>query len=662
MKNTVENINQVSNKELANAIRCLSVDAIEKAASGHPGMPLGMADVATILFKDFLKFSSTHPDWPDRDRFILSAGHGSMLLYSLLYLTGYKDITLDDIKNFRQLGSKTAGHPEYGHISGIETTTGPLGQGLSNAVGMAFAEKLMQNKFPELTNHYTYVIAGDGCLMEGISQEAISFAGHHRLNKLILFFDDNNISIDGETNLTASDNQPLRFEASNWHSISINGHDYTEIHNAIKTAQSSDKPTLIVCKTTIAYGSPNKSGSSDSHGAPLGKEEAKLTKKNLQCNLQDFFVPQDILQAWKDIGSQNNKQYNLWKEKLNSLDNEKKSEFLRITNHELPKNWQHSIGNLKKEIFAKKESYATRKASGITLELLTKEIPELLGGSADLTGSNNTKTSATKTISNTDYSGRYIHYGIREHAMAGIMNGIALHKGFIPYGGTFLVFSDYCKPAIRLSALMKQKVIYVMTHDSIGLGEDGPTHQPIEHLESLRSIPNLLVFRPCDLYETIECWELALAIKDAPIVFSLTRQKLPFSITKYNEENRCKYGAYVISEEDNNLQATIIATGSEIPIALAAQQQLKTQNISVRVVSMPCIELFDKQSKKYQDDVLGNTKNVIAVEAAYSPKFYKYATKLIGMESFGASGKYLDLYHHFGITEEHIVNEITNII
>lgn len=660
MKNKIEHTSPISNKALANAIRSLSIDAIERAASGHPGMPLGMADVTTILFKDFLKFSSANPNWADRDRFVLSAGHGSMLLYSLLYLTGYKDITLDDLKNFRQLGSKTAGHPEYGHISGIETTTGPLGQGLSNAVGMALAEKMMHARFPELTDHYTYVIAGDGCLMEGISQESISFAGHNKLNKLILLFDDNNISIDGDTNLTISDDQILRFKASNWNTISIDGHNHQEISNALKKAKQSDKPTLIACKTTIAYGSPNKSGSSSSHGSPLGKEEVSLTKEALGCVNEDFFVPENIINEWLIIGSKHDDQYALWQKTLNASSN--KEEFLRIINQELPKNWQKSITNLKQEVFAQKSVYATRKSSGLALELLTKEIPELIGGSADLTGSNNTKTNSTIPISPTDFSGRYIHYGIREHAMAGIMNGMALHKGFIPYGGTFLVFSDYCKPGIRLSSLMKQKVIYVMTHDSIGLGEDGPTHQPIEHLESLRSIPNLLVFRPCDVYETIECWELALSIKDTPILFSLTRQNLPLSVSKYNPENNSQYGGYIISKEHSQLQATIIATGSEVAIAIEAQEMLKTQNISTRIVSMPCIELFEQQSQTYKDKILGNTRNIIAVEAAYSPIFYKYAKKIIGMESFGASGKAEDLYKHFGITGEHIVNEIIKII
>lgn len=662
MKNKIEQIREVSNKELANAIRTLSIDAIEKASSGHPGMPLGMADVTTVLFKDFLKFSSNNPDWPDRDRFILSAGHGSMLLYSLLYLTGYRDITLDDIKKFRQLGSKTAGHPEYGHISGIETTTGPLGQGISNAVGMAFAEKMMNARFPEITDHYTYVIAGDGCLMEGISQESISFAGHHKLNKLILFFDDNNISIDGDTNITTSDNQSLRFEASNWNTISINGHDYQEISDAIIKAKNSDKPTLIACKTTIAFGSPNKAGSSSSHGSPLGNEEAKLTKENLGCSDKEFYVPENTLAQWRKIGSQHDDLFSAWEKSLHSIENTKKQEFLRLVNQELPGNWQESIKKLKQEIFDKKETYATRKSSGIVLELLTKEIPELIGGSADLTGSNNTKTSYTNPITPTDFSGRYVHYGVREHAMAGIMNGIALHKGFIPYSGTFLVFSDYCKPAIRLSSLMKQKVIYIMTHDSIGLGEDGPTHQPVEHLESLRAIPDLLVLRPCDIYETLECWELALATKDKPVLFSLTRQNLPFSVSSYTDNNRSECGGYIISQEHSELQATIIATGSEVSIAIEAQAQLKTQGISARVVSMPCLELFEQQSDEYQEKVLGKTSNIVAVEAAYSPKFYKYAKKLIGMKSFGASGKYQDLYNHFGITKEKIIDEITKAL
>ena len=648
-----------TNQELANAIRSLTIDAIEKSNSGHPGLPLGIADVATILYKDFLNFSSNHPHWADRDRFVLSAGHGSMLVYALLYLTGYKDINIDDIKNFRQLGAKTAGHPEYGHISGIETSTGPLGQGLANAVGMAFAEKMLKNKFSDLVDHYTYVIAGDGCLMEGISQEAISFAGHYQLNKLILLFDDNNISIDGDTNITTSEDQAQRFQACGWNSIKIDGHNHQEIHQAIANAKKSNKPTIICCKTTIAFGSPNKSGSASAHGAPLGTDEAKLTKENLNCAWEPFNVPDNILDEWRKIGCKNDYKVASWQQKLDS--NKNKKEFLRLIKQELPNNWQNSLQELKKAIFAEKPSQATRQSSGQILELLTKEIPELVGGSADLTGSNNTKTSSTNSISNNDFSGRYIHYGIREHAMAAIMNGIALHKGFIPYSGTFLVFSDYCKPAIRMSALMKQKVIYVMTHDSIGLGEDGPTHQPIEHLESMRAIPDLLVLRPCDIYETLECWQLALTTK-SPILFSLTRQKLNFSVKEYSPQNRSINGAYIISKEQEGLDATIIATGSEVEIALEAQKKLLQLNIGVRIVSMPCIELFVQQSKEYQQKTLGNTKNILAIEAAYSPIFYKYAKEVIGIETFGASGKYKDLYEYFNITSTNISNKINNMV
>ena len=648
-----------TNQELANAIRSLTIDAIEKSNSGHPGLPLGIADVATILYKDFLNFSSNHHDWPDRDRFILSAGHGSMLVYALLYLTGYKDINIDDIKNFRQLGAKTAGHPEYAHISGIETSTGPLGQGLANGVGMAFAEKMLKNKFSDLVDHYTYVIAGDGCLMEGISQEAISFAGHYQLNKLILLFDDNNISIDGDTNITTSEDQAQRFQACGWNSIKIDGHNHQEIYQAIANAKKSNKPTIICCKTTIAFGSPNKSGSASAHGSPLGKDEAKLTKENLNCAWKPFDVPKNILDEWRKIGCQNDHKVQAWQQKLDS--NKDKKEFLRLISQTLPNNWQAPLEKLKKSIFAEKPSQATRQSSGQILELLTKEIPELVGGSADLTGSNNTKTSFTDSITNNNFSGRYIHYGIREHAMAAIMNGIALHKGFIPYSGTFLVFSDYCKPAIRMSALMKQKVIYVMTHDSIGLGEDGPTHQPIEHLESMRAIPDLLVLRPCDIYETLECWELALTTHN-PILFSLTRQKLNFSVKQYSSQNRSINGAYIISKEQEKLDATIIATGSEVEIALEAQYKLLQENIDVRVVSMPCVELFAKQNREYQQEILGNTKNILAIEAAYSPIFYQYAKEVIGIETFGASGKYKDLYEYFNITSTHISNKINNMV
>ena len=649
----------VSEKELANAIRALSMDAVEQSKSGHPGMPLGFADVATVLFKDFLKFSSKNPEWPDRDRFVLSAGHGSMLLYSLLYLTGYEDISLEDIKNFRQLGSKTAGHPEVEMLAGIETTTGPLGQGLANAVGMAFAEKLMNARFPDLVGHDTYTAVGDGCLMEGISQEAISFAGHYKLNKLTVLFDDNNICIDGDTSLSTSEDHVGRFKACGWDVISIDGHNHGEIRNALKTAKSSPKPVMISCKTTIAYGSPNKSGSASSHGAPLGQEEIELTKKALNWPYGSFEVPDEILSEWRKAGVRSEDKVSAWQEKLNSHPD--KAEFERLISGALPENWQESLHKFKAEAFEAKKKIATRQSSGNVLEVLTKDIPELIGGSADLTGSNNTKTSHTDSITIDNYQGRYVHYGIREHAMGAMMNGMALHGGIIPYSGTFLVFSDYCKPAIRLSALMKQKVIYVFTHDSIGLGEDGPTHQPIEHLDALRLIPDLIVLRPCDTVETAECWEIALSEKGAPIALSLTRQGLEPAVMESSSVNKSAKGGYVISAEKNSHQVTIIASGSEVEIAIVAQKELEESGIGARVVSMPAVTLFDKQSKSYKQEVLGEVP-AVAIEASKALSYYRYAKTFIGMESFGASAKAVDLYEHFSITSKRIIKEVKEIL
>jgi transketolase len=649
-------------RNLANAIRALSMDGVEKANSGHPGMPLGMADVATVLFSKFLKFDSKNPHWADRDRFILSAGHGSMLLYSLLYLTGYEDISLDDLKNFRQLHSKTAGHPEYGYLAGIETTTGPLGQGLANAVGMALGEKILAAKFnKDIVDHYTYTIAGDGCLMEGISHEAISFAGHNKLGKLIVLFDDNNISIDGDTSLSVSDNQLMRFEASNWHTQEIDGHDYAAIEQAIANAKKSDKPSLIACKTTIAFGSPNKSGSEASHGSPLGKDEIIATKKNLGWDYGEFEIPEDILAEWRKIGAQNTAQLNDWQTRLEAQPSDVNNEFERLMSGALPKNWKNAIDELKDQLISDKPNYATRKSSGIVLETLASAIPELLGGSADLSGSNCTKTKNSTPISPDNANGNYIYYGVREHAMAAIMNGLALHKPFIPYGGTFLVFSDYCRPAIRLSALMKQKVAYVMTHDSIGLGEDGPTHQPVEHLAALRSIPNLHVFRPADAYETAECWEIAMELQ-APTLFSLTRQNLPALTKQKPAVSNSGKGAYIVSKEDGELKAVILATGSEVHIAIEAQKILAEQNIFVRVVSVPCFELFDQQNDSYKQETLGN-ENVlrVGVEAAIELGWHKYIGKdgiFIGMEGFGASAPADKLYELYGITSSNIANQI----
>jgi transketolase len=641
---------------MANAIRALAMDAVERANSGHPGMPMGMADVASVLYSEFLKFDPTHPHWPDRDRFILSAGHGSMLQYALLYLTGYEDMTLDELKRFRTLGSKTAGHPEYGHASGIETTTGPLGQGLANAVGMALAERMMAARFGGLVDHYTYVIAGDGCLMEGISQEAISLAGHLKLNKLIVLFDDNHISIDGPTSLSTSDDQLKRFEASQWNTVAIDGHDHKAISAAIKKARQSDKPTLIACRTTIGYGAPTKGGTAGCHGSPLGKVEIDAARAKLGWTSPEFEIPADILSAWRQTGKRGASAYAEWNKKYNAS-GDKHAEFERLLNKELPASWNEALQAFKKKLAESKPNEATRKSSENTLEVLAPVIPEMIGGSADLTGSNNTKTKPMQAVTSANYGGRYIYYGVREHAMGAVMNGMSLHGEFIPYGGTFLVFTDYARPAIRLSALMQQRVIYVMTHDSIGLGEDGPTHQPVEHLASLRAIPNLYVFRPCDATETAECWALALAMKDAPSILSLTRQNLPAARTEYTAENPCARGAYVISPCHGKAQVTLIATGSEVSIALDAQRALASKNVSASVVSMPCWELFDAQASSYRDEILPKGTLKVAIEAALSFGWERYLGEngiFIGMKGFGASAPAKDLYKHFGITAEHV--------
>ena len=633
-------------KELANCIRFLSIDAVQKANSGHPGMPMGMADVATVLFKDFLKFNPKNPSWINRDRFVLSAGHGSMLLYSLLYLTGYKSVSLNDIKNFRQLESICAGHPEYHPNTGIETTTGPLGQGISNAVGFAIAEEILKAKLGKKTiEHKTYVLAGDGCLMEGVSHEAMSLAGHLKLKNLVMLFDNNSISIDGPTSLAVSDNYKKRFESYNWDYIEINGHKEKEIFKALKKVQNAKKPTVISCKTKIGFGSPNKAGKSSSHGSPMGADEIKLIRKKLKWKHDEFIIPDHILNEWREIGKQGAVLEKKWKKIPTANNIEKK------LNSIIKKSKINACEDLKVT--------ATRKSSENILKEITKDIPELIGGSADLTGSNNTKTDSQNVISPGKFKGNYIHYGVREHGMAAIMNGIALHSNLIPYGGTFLVFSDYCKPSIRLSALMKQRVIYVMTHDSIGLGEDGPTHQPIEHLSSLRSIPNLNVMRPCDTTETIECWDMALKSKDMPSVLSLTRQNLSQPRDKYETKNLCSYGAYEIFRSNENIELTLFASGSEVEIAISASKKLIEKGIHSKVISFPSMEIFEKQAEDYKSKILNETENKISVEASEPSSWRKYVGSngiAMGIEEFGKSAPYKDIYAHFKLTDDDIVN------
>ena len=650
-------------RKMANCIRFLSIDAVEKSASGHPGMPMGMADVATILFSEFLKFDASKPDWIDRDRFVLSAGHGSMLLYSLLYLTGYKDITIDDLKNFRQLGSKCAGHPEYGHIEGIETTTGPLGQGVANAVGMALAEQMLAARMgSEIINHKTYCIAGDGCLMEGISQEAISIAGNFGLKNLVLLWDNNSISIDGDTAIATCENMKMRFEACNWKVLQIDGHNFDEIRAALIDAQNSDKPVMIDCKTIIAYGSPNKAGSEKSHGSPLGAEEVKKVREFLNWPHNPFEIPNDLKENWLQAGSISNKARLDWEENFSKLDKAKSGELTRILNNELPSDFSAKLAEFSEKIAQEKPKQATRKSSQIALEFLTSQLPELIGGSADLTESVLTKTTQTKAVSKNNFSGRYIHYGIREHAMGAMMNGIVLHGGFLPYAGTFLVFSDYMKPAIRLAALMQLRLIYIFTHDSIGLGEDGPTHQPIEHLAALRAIPNLNVFRPCDAKETIDSFALALSAKNTPSAIVLTRQNLPFLSEK--ENSNAKKGGYILSESTlkKDPDVVIIATGSEVEIAIKTQEKLAQHQIAARIVSMPCCDIFDAQDQSYRDKILGDKKTLrVAIEAGISMGWQRYIGLdgiFIGMQSFGASGKAEDLYKHFQITSEDACRKI----
>ena len=654
-------VSGVSHQDMANAIRFLSADAVQQANSGHPGMPMGMADAATVLFTKFLKFDAATPDWPDRDRFVLSAGHGSMLLYSLLYLTGYADMTIDELKNFRQLGAKTAGHPEYGHAAGIEMTTGPLGQGITTAVGMALAERMMNQRFGDgLVDHYTYAIAGDGCLMEGISHEAISMAGHLGLSKLIVLFDDNDICIDGETNMTVADDQLTRFTASGWGVTAVDGHAPDAVEAAITAAKESDKPSLIACKTVIGKGAPNKQGTSSTHGAPLGDEEVALARDAMGWPHGAFVVPYDVLSAWRDAGSHGSSERAQWEGRLAA--DVSKVEFDRTVAGTLADGWIDAINAHKKRCTDEEVGWATRKASGEVLMVLTKALPEMIGGSADLTGSVNTKTPSTHLVTPDDFSGRYIHYGVREHAMAAVMNGMTLHGGFIPYGGTFLVFADYMKGAMRLSSLMGQRVVYVLTHDSIGLGEDGPTHQPVETLAMLRAMPNFRVFRPCDAVETAECWALALETADGPSGLVLTRQGVPLQRDTHTDQNLCAKGGYILAEgEDSDRQATVLATGSEVQIAMVAREALQGEGISTAVVSMPCWELFDQQDDEYRHSVLGQGAVRVAVEAGVRMGWDAYVRPhggFVGMSSFGASAPAGQLYEHFGITAENIVQSV----
>jgi len=646
----------VSHARMANAIRALAMDAVEKAKSGHPGLPMGAADVATVLFTQFLKFDPADPAWPDRDRFVLSAGHGSMLLYALLYLLGYESVTIDEIKRFRQLDSRTPGHPENFLTRGVETTTGPLGQGLGNAVGMAIAERHLAAEFGDIVNHKTYVLASDGDLMEGISQEAIALAGHLKLNRLIVLFDDNGISIDGAVSLADSTDQVKRFEASGWNASRIDGHDPVAIAAALERAQKSDRPTLIACKTKIGFGAPTKQGSEKSHGSPLGAEEITGARKNLHWDSPPFEVPTDILTAWRAAGQRSKAAHADWRKRLGAIDAAKRAEFDRRMRGDLPTQaLADAVKAVKDKLAAEPKSTATRAASEFALDSLVPTVPEMIGGSADLTGSNNTRAKSMKVLSAADYGGRFIHYGIREHGMAAAMSGMALHGGIIPYSGTFLVFTDYCRPSIRLAALMGERVIYVMTHDSIGLGEDGPTHQPVEHLAALRAIPNLLVFRPCDAVETAECWEMALRSKDRPSVLALTRQNVPQLSTDFAGKNRCARGAYEIVPAKGKADVSIFATGSEVEIAVNGAKLLAERGIGARVVSVPCFEFFLEQDEAYRRSVVGDTRVKIGVEAAIRQGWDAIIGSdglFVGMHSFGASAPYKDLYRHFGITAE----------
>ena len=647
--------------EMANAIRFLAIDAVEKAKSGHPGMPMGMADVATVLFSRFMKFDPADPAWPDRDRFVLSAGHGSMLLYALLHLTGYEAVTIDEIKRFRQWGAKTPGHPEYGHTPGVETTTGPLGQGIATAVGMALAEKMLQAEYgKKIVDHHTYVLASDGDLMEGISQEAIAMAGHWKLNKLIVLWDDNGISIDGPLSIADSVDQVKRFKSAGWAAELIDGHDPEAIAAAIARAQKSSRPSLIACKTTIGYGAPTKAGTSKVHGEALGPEELKGAKEKLGISLEPFSVPDDVLAAWREAGRRGAPARAEWETRLAEMGPRKRAEFERRLRHERPAALAKALKDHKKALLETPLNIATRKSSEAAIEVIAAAMPfEFVAGSADLTGSNNNKAKSATSFSAKTPKGRFIHYGIREHGMAAAMNGIFLHGGFAPNGATFLVFSDYARGAMRLSALMGAGVVYVLTHDSIGLGEDGPTHQPVEHLAALRAIPNMRVFRPADAVETAECWELALNRTNGPTVLALTRQNLPQLRTSAPSDNPCSHGGYELVAAQGEAKVSLFATGSEVEIAVAAQKQLAERGIPARVVSVPSLELLLEQPEDAKAAIIGKAPVKIAIEAAVRWGWDAVIGSdgiFIGMHSFGESGPYKELYKHFGITAEAAVD------
>jgi transketolase len=648
-------------RDMADCIRVLAMDAVQNSKSGHPGMPMGMADIATVLFSEFLRFDAVDPHWPDRDRFLISNGHGSMLLYALLYLTGYADITIDEIKRFRQVGSKTAGHPEYRHAGGIETTTGPLGQGIANSVGMALAERIVNATFGDaLVDHYTYVFLGDGCLMEGISHEAISLAGHLKLGKLMAFFDNNSVTIDGSTSLAVSDDQTMRFRAAHWHVQEIDGHDTDAIRAAIVAAQRvTDKPSMISCRTVIGFGLPTRAGTSKAHSDEPGEEEVAGARKLLGWTAPPFEIPEPLLSAWRKIGAKGRDVRMAWADRLGAAPEALRREFERRTRGDLPEGWRAAIAAARDELLAEEKDIATRRASGTVLNHLFAAIPELLGGSADLTPSNNTKAANQVEIKPGAYAGSYVHYGVREHGMAAAMNGIALHGGLIPYGGTFMTFSDYCRPSIRLAAMMQIRTIFVMTHDSIGLGEDGPTHQPIEHMAALRAIPHLAVFRPGDPIETAECWE---AILDAPrraALIALSRQTMPLLRREPGSQNRSARGAYVLAEaEGGPRRLTLMSAGSELHLATAARTVLQQEGIPTAVVSMPCRLLFEEQDAAYKREVMGDVPARVAIEAAVDMSWDRYLGpqgRFVGMHDFGASGKGGDVFKWFDITVEAVV-------